>query len=401
VKNELNNYNITNADSSKQRFANEGKLSFDNDKRGFIRENAASDVDESARITETFDEKTDLPTEEKWDGGQEPSITDASSASSASTASSAASAASASVGGSVGALAGVVASSVAAAVVVVAVFISTLAISLSLLMADMHSLVFGVTITGAAEEDFAQPIYAVLTSDDGSYFEQEVKQDTALLTFEGLEPGREYRLTVKNETKVFAEVTAFTTTKPNEKGTLLSSMQGTDVRVSVQSVKLKSTEYYSLTAKDAQGNVLFAKDGMDAPAEYRFELTEPKDVYFYLTVGGSTYAVSQCLLPDYDLTNGVWSWSDDLLTANATFTDKRGGEPLVLTATVTRKKVDPTCEKDGAFVYTAEVSYKGKTVTDKQSTVIESLGHDYEGVYDGTTFIYTCSRCGDTYTNED
>ena len=398
MKNELNNYNITNADSSKQSFANEGKLSFDNDKRGFICENAASDVDESARITEAFDEKTDLPTEEKESGSAE---LDASSASSASTASSAASA-SASVGGSVGALAGVVASSVAAAVVVVAVFISTLAISLSLLMADMHSLVFGVTITGAQEEDFSQPIYAILTSDDGTHLEQEVNQDTAILTFEGLEPGREYRLTVKNEEKVFAEVTAFTTTEPNEKGAILSSMQGRNVFVLVQDVMLKSTEYYTLTAKDAQGKVLYAKDGMDPHAEYRFELDEPKDVYLYLTVSGKTYAVSQCLLPDYDLTHGAWAWSDDFLTATVTFTDKRGGEPIEIPASVTRKKIDPTCEKDGAFVYTAEVRYNGEIVTDKQSTVIEALGHDYVGVFDVNGQItYTCSRCGDSYTNED
>ncbi|MBQ9369533.1 MAG: hypothetical protein IJU10_00490 [Clostridia bacterium] len=397
MKDELNTYGITNADGVAPSAENEGKVAFDNDKPGFIRESVTSEQDEMAHVSESYGDQAGAS--EEGGSDEEYSEQDLSATSSTASASSSAASASASIGSGLGALAGVVATSVVAAVVVVAVFISTLAISLSLLMADMHSLVFGVTITGAAEEDFAQPIYAVLTSDDGSYFEQEVKQDTALLTFEGLEPGREYRLTVKNETKVFAEVTAFTPTEPNEKGTLLSSMQGTDVRVSVQSVKLKSTEYYSLTAKDAQGNVLFAKDGMDAPAEYRFELTEPKDVYFYLTVGGSTYALSQCLLPDYDLTNGVWSWSDDLLTANATFTDKRGGEPLVLTATVTRKKVEPTCEEEGAYVHTAKVEYAGKTYTAKASLPIAAYEHNY--VLDPTGGTYTCTRCGDSYTNEE
>lgn len=400
MKDELNNYNIANSDGVSPQVENEGKVSYSNDKSDYIRENVRYEQGEASRVAETVDEGEGASPEMQTENLSEEQMADASSASSASTASSAASA-TASVGGSIGALAGVVAASVAAAVVVAAVFLSTLAISLSLLIADMHSLVFGVTITGAAEEDFAQPIYAILTSDDGTYLEQEVKQDTAMLTFDGLEPGREYRLKVKNENKVFAEVSAFTTTEPNEKGEIVSSMQGVDVYVTVKKAELKASEHYTLIGKDAAGNVVFSKDGVEPFVEYSFKLEEPKDVYFYLTVSGKTYAVSQCLLPEYDLENGVWAWSDDRLTASVTFMDKRGGESLVLAATVTRKTTEASCDKDGSVVYTAKATYEGKTYSDKKTTVLESPGHDYEGVYDGRTITYTCSRCGDSYTNND
>ena len=398
MKNELNNYNITNADASKQSFSNEGKLKFDNDKRDFIRESVSSDSKESFQVAEAFEEKEAAPAA-ATDEQQQPDLSELSSASSSSAASSVASA-SASVGGSVGALAGVLASSVVAAVVVVAVFLSTLAISLSLVIADMHSLTFEVTMTGADERDFEQPIYAILTGED-TYREQEVKQDTVLLTFDDLMPGKEYLLTIKNEEKVFAEVSACTTTEPSQNGEIVSYMQGTEVFVSVNNANLKKGEYYTLIGKDAAGNVVFSKDGVEPFTEYSFMVDEPKDLYFYLIVGGKTYAFSQIALPEFDFANGVWAWSEDNLSATVTFADKRGGQPLVLAATVTRKTQDATCEEDGSVVYTAKAIYQGKTYSKTQTTVLESLGHNYSGVYEDGQITYTCSRCGDTYSNED
>ncbi len=267
-------------------------------------------------------------------------------------------------------------------------------------MASMTSLTFKVEMSGAQEEDFVKPIFAVLTGDDGVYLEQEIKQDSLLLTFDNLESGKEYFLTVKNEEKVFAEVSAFTATEPNDKGDIVSRMQGTEVVVSVRKAELKANEFYTLIAKDAKGNVVFSKDGVDTSAEYTFTVDEPKDLYFYLMVNGKTYAVSQILLPDYDFAGGVWTWNDDFTAATVTFTDTKGGESLVLNATVTRKTVEPACEEDGSITYTAETTYQGKNYTDKKIVVLESVGHEYEGVLgeDGR-ITYTCPRCGDTYTD--
>ena len=197
-------------------------------------------------------------------------------------------------------------------------------------------------------------------------------------------------------------------------------MEGTDVFVEVREAALKAGEYYTLVAKDAQGNVVFTQDGVEANVKYHFTVNEPQNLYFSLSVDGRTYAVSRIELPDYDFENGVWAWTDKIsgevvtftnnedveplvLDATVTFADKRGGESLVLGATVTRKITKATCDKDGSVVYTAKTTYKGKTYSYKQIVVIESEGHTYEGSYEDGVFTYTCSACGDSYsyTEED
>ena len=406
MKDELNTYGILNSDGTAQPVTNEGKVSYDNDSPNFIRESATSDLGEMAHVTETFDDPKDesegdsLRDYSEQDLSSSTSSSASSASSSASASASTASAASASVGGGLGALAGVVATSVVAAVVVVAAFISSLVISLSLVMADMFSLTFEVTMTGADERDFEQPMYAVLTGEDDFYREQPVTADTTLLIFDDLEPGKEYRLRIRNEEKIFAEVTAFTTTEPNEKGEIVSHMQGTNVSVMVKKAELKNGEYYTLIAKDTEGNVVFSKDGVDPFVEYTFTVDAPKDLTFYLMVGGKAYAVSQTLVPSYDFDHGVWTWDADYSAATVTFADTRGGEALVFTASVTRKTTDATCEQDGSIVYTAKVEYDGKTYSNKQTTVLDALGHDYDGVYEAGQITYTCSRCHDSYTSD-
>ena len=291
-----------------------------------------------------------------------------------------------------------------AAVIVAAVFISTLTIKLSLVMADIGSLVFEVEMTGAQEEDFKDPIVAVLTGENGFYQEQEISPDRTNLSFDGLEAGKEYLITVKNAEKVFFENIYFTASEPKDKGSIVSYMEGTDVFVTVEHVDLDRNECYTLIAKDAQGNIVFRKDGIETFKQYVFTVDQPKDLYFSLIVNGNTYAVSKIELPpapDYDMSNGVWTWSEDLYSATVDFVDKNGGEPLALTATVTRKTTDATCDEDGSVVYTAKVVYDGKTYTDKKTTVIEAVGHNYEGVVEEGHITYTCSHCGDSYTDED
>ena len=268
-------------------------------------------------------------------------------------------------------------------------------------MAEMDSLVLEVQMTGAQEEDFANPIYAILTDGADVYQEQTIDPERLTLTFDNLAPGTQYQVTVKNEEKVFFESYYFTSTTPSDKGEIVSHIEGTDVFVTVQNASLKSTEHYTLVAKDAQGNIVYQIDGVEAFTEYHFNVDPPKNLYFYLMVNGKTYAVDSIELPDYDFDNGVWEWTNNNLTAKVTFADKKGGEDLVLDATVTRKTTEATCEKDGSIVYTAKATYEGKTFTKKQTTVIESLGHNYEGTYEGGHFTYTCSVCGDSYTDED
>ena len=266
----------------------------------------------------------------------------------------------------------------------------------------MNRLVLEVEMTGAQEEDFANPIYAVLTGDDDVYQEKVVDPERLTIIFDNLQPGTRYKVTVKNEEKVFFESYYFTSTQPADKGEIVSRMDGSDVYVTVQNAKLKATEHYTLVAKDAQGNIVYQVDGVEAFTEYHFTMNAPKNLYFYLMVNGKTYAIDTIELPEYDFDNGIWAWGDDNLTATVTFADKVGGEDLVLDAEITKKITEATCEKDGSIVYTAKAVYEGKTFTQKQTIVLESQGHNYEAIYgDDGHITYECTICGDTYTDEE
>jgi len=396
MREDINNYGINNPDGFNVKTQDARAQKYDNDNPKFIVEDSLKEQKETTRVNENFQ----LVMETEGDENPAASIDISSEASSSS---SAMASTSASIGGSIGALTGVVATSVAVAVVVVATFLSTLAISLSLILADMNSLVLEVQMTGAQEEDFANPIYAILTGDDDVYQEQTIDPECLTIVFDDLQPGTKYKVVVKNEEKIFFESYYFTSTSSVDRGKIASHIEGTDVYVTVQNAQLKATEHYTLVAKDAQGNVVYQTDGVEAFTEYHFTIDTPKNLYFYLMINGKTYAIDSIEIPEYDFDNGIWAWENDNLTATVTFVDKNGGgrKALVLDATVTKKITEATCEKDGAIVYTAKAIYEDKTFTQKQTTILESHGHNYEGTYEDRHFTYTCTYCGDTYTDEE
>ena len=405
MREDINNYGINNPDGFEAQSFEVLGQKYENDNAQYVKEDSLKGQKEIVRVDENYrDNKNIDENEEKGAASIDlsSSTSSTSSASSASSSSSAMASASASIGGSVGALAGVVAASVAAAVVVVAVFLSNLVISLSLIMADMHQIVLEVEMTGAQEEDFINPIYAILTGEDDVYQEQVVDPERSTIIFDNLQPGTRYKVVVKNDDKVFYESYYFTSTTPAEKGEIVSRMDGNDVYVTVQNAQLKATEYYTLVAKDEQGNIVYQIEGVEAFNEYHFTMNEPKNLYFYLMVNGKTYAIDSIELPEYDFDNGIWTWENDNLTATVTFEDKKDGEDLILDAEVTKKITEATCDKDGSIVYTAKAIYEGKIFTQKQTIVLESQGHNYEGTYgDDGHITYKCSVCGDTYTDEE
>ena len=419
VKDERNDYKIINAGGKVDKlYNNEGKLSFDNDNPRSVGEYFRCEQGETFRVSESFD----LSQEEFFEatnetgGGDLPDFSSASSASSISSASSAASsvASVASTAGSgLGAMAGMLASGVATAVLVVAVFVSTLVMNLSLVMSDMHSLVFELKMQGAQAEDFEDPIWAILTASDGTYLEQEVKQDTVKLAFYDLQPNTEYLIRIGNSQKIFVEKTYITPKESTDKGSLITALLNGEYVVYVKNAKLDRGEFYTVTAKDAKGKVVFSKDGMDADAEYRFTLAEPRSLYFSLSVGGKTYAISQIeweaepqpnLEPaaEYDFTNGVWAW-DDFDSATVTFPETHGGESLVLVASVTSEPIsEPTCEVGGKREHTATAHYGDEVYQNKRTEETVAYGHDYV-FYEstnaacetpGTEEHYQCSQCG-------
>ena len=398
MNSELNNYNINNPDGAEKVKFNEGKKFYDNDSPRYIKEDSVRNIKETSKILETSDGRTknsdrkaSSSVSDSSGNGVDSVSSSASSVSSASTAASASSAASAAsaasaIGGSVGALAGTVAASAMAAVIVVAAFVSTLVINLSLAMAGMYSLVFEIEMTGAQEEDFVNPIVAVLEDGNGVYREQEIYPDTLFITFDDLEPGTEYFITIRNEEKVFVKKSYFTTTEEVEKGFISAYYEGDEVFVSVEDVSLKSGEFYTVTAKDDKGKVVFAKDDIEPNKEFLFKLSDFKDLSFTLSVNGKVYSLTQIHVQveppveqEYDYANPVWAWEDDFSAATLSFREIHGGETLTFAAEITHSEVEPTCETDGQYVYVATVNCNNKQYSDTKTSVRENtaLGHEY------------------------
>ena len=426
MKDEINSYHISNPDGADKTVRNEGKQSYSNDNPRFIKENSSKGQSEwDNSVSENFGSEKKGANQsgtKKADGGVSSSSGSSSSVSSAtSSASASASAASAStaasaasaVGGSIGAIAGSVAASVVAAAVVVVAFVSTLTINLVLMMATMHSLIFNVELKGAQEEDFATPIYAILSDDNGVIQKLEINADTLMLTFDDLEPGKEYTVTVKNEEKEFFKKSYFTATEEVEQGRISVRNERGEVFVSVEHVELKGGEYYTLIAKDENGNVVFAKDSVEQNAEFRFTVDKTTNLSFTLSVGGKVYAVEalqveierdpEPIKPEYDYQNPMWTWANDYSSATVTVNDLNGGAPLKITANVQKKRVAATCEENGYVSYIATAEFDGHRYEDsKQSVENAALGHDYGTLIPSTATCeeggvaahYYCEVCG-------
>ena len=305
----------------------------------------------------------------------------ATGAAGAATAAASAVSVTASVGGAIGAVAGVVATSVATAVLVVAVFISTLTINVSLVMADLNKLVFQIELQGAQEEDFINPIMAVLKDKDGTRYEQQILPDSLYLTFEDLTPDTEYILTISNEEKVFVEKSFLTAKEKVEKGTITAYYEEHEVFITVENVLLKSKEFYTVTVKDEDGKVVFSTDSAEPDNTFRFTLARPKNLYFSLSVSGNVYSVYQIEMlyePIYNYDAPVWAWNADN-TATVTFTEKNGGDPLVIIADVVGVYTNPACEVDGYYTYTATATHEDKVFSDVK--VVQdpgtATGHDF------------------------
>ena len=375
MKNEFDQIKITNAGKCSE--YSEHIRAYDNDNPRYIKENPLSSQKETYQVKEFSDEVT--PQVVKESSKKEEASVDLQDVSQG--ASSVMSSMASSIGSGISALAGVVATSVVAAVVVVVAFVSTLAINLSLVMSDTNSLVFEVEMRGAQEEDFEDPIYAILTGDDGTYIEQELSLDNVYLKYDNLTPGKEYIIKIKNSEKVFVEKSYCTAKEKIERGQIFTQSTGKMVSVSVKDVQLNQGEYYTLEVKDELGNVVFSVDSVNATAEYTFEVASEQRLYCSLAISGRSYAMSQIEIkeqPEYDLDNPVWEWQDSTIAAKVRFASLDGGEDLIVDAIVSKTdEVAATCEDDGYILYTATATVEDKEFQTTTTEMLPAFGHSY------------------------
>ena len=408
-KDEFNDYSIKNPDGINPSKYNDGKVVYENDSSKSIDEYPANKVDENFDVKETFDSRS-RKEESRKESKRENRTDSSSNVSQASTsASSAVSSTAASVSSSIGAFAGIVASAVVTAVIVVAVFISTMTMNLSLVLANKDSLTVQLDITGAQDEDFSEEIVAILESEDGEHQEITITKDSLYLTFNNLQPGKEYFIKVKNKDKVFVEKSFFTTTETIERGQVLTHYENNIVVVSAANVALKANEFYTITARDAQGNIVFTQDSKNPNEEFTFTVDSQTKLYFALTVNGATYTISEldptdsptpgpepeptpgpepeptpgpAIAPEYDYSTPEWIWADDYSSVTALFVEIHGLDPLVVQAEVSSEKTKyEDCENEGEISYYASLIESYGTYGDTKRVAIPALGHDYEAEF--------------------
>ena len=416
MKEERNQIKINNPDGFDRTGYGECRRRFNNDASGFVREHALSDVGETAKPKEHFNASeprykgrrrvadggpkgssgANPPsggTTPPQGGGDSPTG-DLTSQVVSQTNATVTNSVAAAVGGGVTALAGVVAATVVTAVIVVTTFLAVLGVNLSLVMADYTSLTFRLELVTEGEGELEDPYYQAIISGNG-VSESLTVMAGELFTFSGLEPDKEYLVTIKNgEGEVQVEQSFCTAAKPVERGTLTVSLSDAEVSIFVQGVTLKSGEFYTVTAKNEKGETLFVTDDVAKEKTFTFRLSAPAKISVTLSIGGKVQSIGETewsgepepepLPPDYDLDNGAWSWTGTT-QAKIVFPDKNGGDALTVTATITDSETPVTCETDGSVVHTATATYDGRTFTDRKTDVLTAFGHDY--VFDG--FVWT------------
>ncbi|MBQ2152117.1 MAG: Ig-like domain-containing protein, partial [Clostridia bacterium] len=93
-----------------------------------------------------------------------------------------------------------------------------------------------------------------------------------------------------------------------------------------------------------------------------------------------------------------WTWNG-YKTAYAVFTCTNDNTHTeTVNAEITSKTNAPTCETDGKTVYTATVTFNGKTYTDTKTEIIPKTGHDWGEPewtwesYDTAYAVFTCTN---------
>ena len=393
MKSELNDYKITNGDGI-IKCNNEGKIRFDNDNPHYIKENSLSNLDETFNENESFGlEKKDNAKKQNTSND----ITKTTSSTSATTSAATSSTASSAISSGLGSLIGGVTASIATAIMVVVAFVSIMTINISLVMASVNSLVFQVEINNAQKEDFEKPVYAILKG-DGYSQTQELSMDSVYITFDDLESGKEYVITIKNDEKVFVEKSYFTATKDIQRGFIEAWNEEGTISALVNVRELKSDEFYTFTATSSSGKVLFKNSDVKQEKEYSFDIESSDTISFTLSINGKVCCFEQLEVQLKSIDDDISGEDDDPTVTQEHNYIPRGfvweyneqGQLVAFGEGVCSECEDvlrlPTeLTRDGEYI-TASIIYNGTKYTDNR-VEIDLTGKETEITEDACYFI--------------
>ena len=425
---EFDNYGIKNPDGAPAKATNDGKISFANDQSNYIGENASRNVRENLSVRENlFGGRTEAGRQSSNArpadslGGAAPqggmNVTNVANAattvtSTAATTAATATSVTATLGSGLGTVAGVVASALVTAVIVVVTFLNILSTNISLVLADVDKLVFRmeVEVEETEDENAEMPVFSAVLTGEGDFRSEQTITPNELFTFDGLQPSKEYFLTVTgSDGKTYVEKSYCTAARPARTATINVSRSEESVTVSVEGISLSRGEIHTFTATDGQGRQIFVADGDRESATYTFRSDRAAVLSLTLRIGGKVIAAEtlpaltepEPILPVYLYERATWTWGSDH-TAVASIPDERGGEPLLVDAVVEKvATVPPTCEESGSVTFRATITdEEGRLYVDDRTETLSAIGHEYlfdSFVWDGVSAIarYVCERDAD------
>ena len=118
--------------------------------------------------------------------------------------------------------------------------------------------------------------------------------------------------------------------------------------------------------------------------------------YIYNGNTNQRWTLEKTIVYEYKLSGWTWNGTSSA-TANFTCTNDSSKNKTV-NATITSKTTAATCETAGKTVYTATVSFEGKTYTNSKQAAIPATGHSYKltswnwNGFNSATAKFTCEK---------
>ena len=368
MKDLWNGYNLNNPDGESSSNSNENGSFYRNDRKNSYEESSLSGQDELVNVEDLAPSGSS-----KGSSGGSTLATDKSHTAKA------VATMTTSIGGTVGAISGMVAATLVTAVLMVGTYLGVVGVNVSLIMAGIHELVF--SIEAQVEDDAQETLFLATLDGNGAHYEQTVAPNE-IFGFYDLNENSEYVLTIADaEGNVYMTGTFNTTVvEQPARGSVTLTRNGEEATLSVRDVSPGKGRFYTIRVNDDKGKSVFATDDVAVDKDFSFAADSKTRLTYTLDVNGEVWLFGQSegvsAVTIYDYAALTWKWNGE--SATAIVPAVGGGDPLILTATVTTSTVlKPTCTETGTQLFRAEVSDGENTYYDERYETLSAVGHNY------------------------